>query len=81
MFNSIASFILAVFLAVVSIQLCAQPKDSITKQQQLNRIKKEKLRTPIKISEAQKTADTMKVSKRKKSKNSTTSKQKHRSRK
>jgi hypothetical protein len=80
MFNSIASFILAFFLTVVSIQVCAQPKDSITKQQQLNRIKKEKLRTPIKISEVQKTTDSMKVSKRKKYNSRTISKRKKQSR-
>jgi hypothetical protein len=79
MLYKIALFTLVFFLTFTSTPIVAQPKDSITKQQQLNRIKKEKLRTPVKISKAQNTTNKSKLTKRKKTKNRTISKRKYRS--
>lgn len=79
MLYKIVLFTLVFFLTFTSTTIVAQPKDSITKQQQLNRIKKEKLRTPVKISKAQNTTNKSKLTKRKKTKNRTISKRKHRS--
>ena len=77
MLYKIVLFTLVFFLIFTSTHINAQPKDSITKQQQLNRIKKEKLRTPVKISKDQKSTNKSKLTKRKKTKNRTISKRKH----
>ena len=78
MLYKIVLFTLVLFFTLTSTHIIAQPKDSITKQQQLNRIKKEKLRTPVEISKAQKATNKSKLTKQKKSKNRTKSKRKNR---